>query len=90
MAKDEKRFAEKKLSLILNLMSENFFERMYDEMKTKSFESLDALDEFVDKALRKHYDEKDQIKEYYEKKYFNEPVDDDDTEDEEDFDEEAL
>lgn len=88
MTREEKVFMQNKLSLILNLMSENFFERMYDEMKTKSFDSLDALDDFVDKALRKHYNEKDQIKEYYEKKYLNDPVDDD--EDEEDFDEEDL
>jgi len=86
MAKDEKRFAEKKLSLILNLMSENFFERMHDDMKTKSFESLDALDEFVDKALRKHYDEKDQVKAYYENKYWSDSEDDDEDEDYEDED----
>lgn len=85
MTKEEKSFAGKKLSLILNLMDSNFFDRMYDEMKKRSFDSLDALDEFVDRALRKHHDEKDQIQEYYEKKYLNDSVDDDD---EEDFDEE--
>lgn len=86
MTKAEKRFAKKKLSLILNLMSENFFERMYDEMKTKSFESLDALDEFVDRALRKHYDEKDQIEAYYKNKYWSDSEDDDEDDEDEDED----
>lgn len=68
MTEDERIFEKKKANLIMNLMDSNFFDRMYDEFKTMSFDSLDALDAFVDKALKEHYDQKHQIRSYYDEK----------------------
>jgi len=68
MTEDERSFEKKKANLIMELMDSNFFDRMYDEFKTMSFDSLDALDAFVDKSLKEHNDQKHQIKLYYDKK----------------------
>lgn len=84
MTKDERTFIKKKkANLIMDLMDSNFYDRMRDALKTRSFESLDALDDFVDKALKKHNEEKHQIRLYYDEK-----IGLDSEEEEENFDEE--
>jgi hypothetical protein len=82
MTQDERNFMKKKANLILNLMDSNFFDKMYDELKTRQFDSLDALDSFVNKALSEYIEQKQQIRLYYDEKIGPDPE-----EDEENFDE---
>jgi len=83
MTQDERNFMKKKANLILSLMDSNFFDQMYDELKTRQFDSLDALDSFVDKALSEHNEQKKRIRLYYDEKIGPDPEEDE----EEDFDE---
>lgn len=68
MTADERIFEQKKANLIMDLMDSNFYDRMYDAFKTLTFDSLDALDTFVDKALKEQQEQKHQIRLYYDKK----------------------
>jgi len=68
MTEDERIFEQKKANLIMDLMDSNFYDRMYDAFKTLTFDSLDALDTFVDKALKEQQEQKHQIRLYYDKK----------------------
>lgn len=68
MTEDERIFEQKKANLIMDLMDSNFYDRMYDAFKNMTFDSLDAVDTFVDKALQEHYEQKHQIRLYYDKK----------------------
>lgn len=68
MTADERIFEQKKANLIMDLIDSNFYDRMYDAFKIMTFDSLDAVDAFVDKALKEQQEQKHQIRLYYDKK----------------------
>ena len=61
---------KKKKSLIIALMRQKFEDNVFKYIESGKYSSMDELDETVDKMLRKFYEEREMVSEYYDKKIY--------------------
>lgn len=65
MTKDEFNFIKRKKNLVKHMMAIRFEDKLYDELLTKDFSSMEELDAYFDAKLRQYDKEQDLILDYY-------------------------
>ena len=66
--RDETRMLKEKRGLIFTMLKRRFEDQVYDYLCKDNFSDMDALDDWLDKALEQYYKECEAIDEYYDER----------------------
>lgn len=64
-----KDIERRKMNLVLNCLHAQYEDAVLEKLKTTNFESMDEMDEWVDRTFREHWVACEHIKSYYKSKF---------------------